>query len=102
MRRNGIIGEVRVAKKQKKRAAKKTAKQVKKSSARTTRAAKTAPLPGPVWQWSAVDIAAAIRSGAVSAVEVTEAHIARLRTLNPKLNAVVVDLTEDALRAAKA
>ena len=56
----------------------------------------------PVWQWSALETAAAIRSGAVSSVEVTEAHIARMRAVNPKLNAVVVDLSGEALQAAKA
>jgi amidase len=49
-----------------------------------------------------MDTAAAIRAGAISALEVTEAHIARMRAVNPKLNAVVVDLSEDALKAAKA
>ena len=57
---------------------------------------------GPVWHWSAVETAAAIRSGAVSSVEVTEAHIARMHAVNPKLNAVVVDLSEQARQAAKA
>lgn len=57
---------------------------------------------GPVWQWSAVDTAAAIASGAVSAVEVTETHIAHMHAVNPKLNAVVVDLSEEALAAARA
>jgi amidase len=57
---------------------------------------------GPIWQWSAVDTAAAIRSRAVSSFEVTQAHVARLHAVNPKLNAVVVDLTEEALQAAKA
>ncbi|MGJ5047773.1 amidase family protein [Bradyrhizobium oligotrophicum] len=57
---------------------------------------------GPVWQWSALDTAAAIRSGAVSSVEVTEAHLARMHEVNPKLNAVVVDLSEEALKAARA
>src|SRR3954470_21952377 len=56
----------------------------------------------PVWQWSAVETAAAIRSGAVSSVEVTEAHVARMRAVNPKLNAVVVDLSDEALKGAKA
>jgi amidase len=59
------------------------------------------PPKGPVWQWSALETAAAIRSGAISSTEVVEAHIARMRDVNPKLNAVVVDLSEDALRAAK-
>jgi amidase len=57
---------------------------------------------GPIWQWSAVDTAALIRSRAVSSVEVTEAHIARMRAVNPNLNAVVVDLSDEALKAAKA
>ena len=57
---------------------------------------------GPIWQWSALETAAAIRSGAISSVEVTEAHIERMRAVNPKLNAVVVDLSEEALKAAKA
>lgn len=84
----------------KKAATKATAKtSPKKVAARRSAAAR---LPkGPAWQWSAVDIAAAIRSGAVSAVEVTESHLLRMRAVNPKLNAVVVDLSQDALKAAK-
>ncbi|MGX1318605.1 amidase [Bradyrhizobium sp. USDA 377] len=57
---------------------------------------------GPVWQWSAVETAAAIRSGAISAVETVEAHLDRMRAVNPRLNAVVVDLGEEALKAAHA
>ncbi len=57
---------------------------------------------GPIWQWSALETAAAIRSGAISAVEVVQVHVARMRAVNPKLNAVVVDLSEEALKAAKA
>src|SRR6185312_6605966 len=64
--------------------------------------AKARPPKEPVWQWTALQTAAAIRSGAISSVEVVEAHIARMRDVNPNLNAVVVDLSEDALRAAKA
>jgi amidase len=55
-----------------------------------------------IWQWSAVETAAAIRSRQVSALEVTQAHVDRLRAANPALNAVVVDLTEEALGAARA
>src|SRR5437764_7765422 len=36
---------------------------------------------GPVWQWSAVETAAAIRSGAISSVEVIDAHIGRMRAV---------------------
>lgn len=57
---------------------------------------------GPAWQWSAVETAAAIRSGAISAVETVEAHLERMRAVNPHLNAVVVDLSEEALAAAHA
>ncbi len=91
-----------VKKKTTKNVAKKTApkKTLKKATPRP--AAKPRPPKGPVWQWSAVETAAAIRSGAVSAVEVVEAHLARMRAVNPKLNAVVVDLSETALKAAKA
>ena len=64
--------------------------------------AKARPPKGPVWQWSALDTAAAIRSGMISSTEVVEAHLARMRDVNPKLNAVVVDLSEDALKSAKA
>lgn len=55
-----------------------------------------------IWQWSAVDTATAIRTGQVSALEVTQAHVARLHAANPALNAVVVDLSDQALDAARA
>lgn len=92
--------------------AKAAKKPVKKSAVRaiaktqkkavSPKPAKARPPKGPVWQWSALQTAAAIRSGAISSVEVVEAHIARMRDVNPRLNAVVVDLSEDALKAAKA
>lgn len=56
----------------------------------------------PIWQWSAIDTAKAIRKGKVSAEEVTKAHIERMHAVNPELNAVVVDLSKDALKAARA
>jgi amidase len=56
----------------------------------------------PIWQWSAVETAKAIRKGQVSSEEVTKAHIARMKAVNPTLNAVVVDLSKDAIKAAKA
>jgi amidase len=91
------------------KAAKKSAKKSAVSAAAkaqkkavSQKPAKARPPKGPVWQWSALQTAAAIRSGAISSVEVVEAHIARMRDVNPKLNAVVVDLSEEALRAAKA
>ena len=56
----------------------------------------------PIWQWSATATATAIRSGAISAEAVVEAHTVRMRQANPALNAVVVDLTDQALEAARA
>jgi amidase len=56
----------------------------------------------PIWQWSAVDTAAAIRNGETTSEAVTSAHIARMREVNPALNAVVVDLSDEALKAARA
>ena len=56
----------------------------------------------PIWQWSAVATAEAIKAGRISAEEVTAAHVERLHTANPPLNAVVVDMTAQALEAARA
>jgi amidase len=56
----------------------------------------------PIWQWSAVETAAAIKAGRASATEVVTAHIERLHAANPALNAVVVDMSELALEAAHA
>ncbi len=56
----------------------------------------------PIWQWSAVETAAAIKARRVSSEEVAGAHIARLHAANPALNAVVVDLTDQALESARA
>jgi len=55
-----------------------------------------------IWQWSAVETAGAIRRGEVSAEDVTRACVARLHAANPAINAVVIDLTEQALTAARA
>jgi amidase len=55
-----------------------------------------------IWQWSAVETAAAIRDGRTTAQEVVQAHLQRMRAVNPKLNAVVVDLGEQAIEAAQA
>ena len=55
----------------------------------------------PIWQWSAVDTAKAIRARAVSSLEVVRAHLARLHAANPAVNAVVADLGAEALAAAR-
>jgi amidase len=91
----------KAAKKSAKKSAGRTAAKTQKKAV-SQKPAKTRPPKGAVWQWSALQTADAIRSGAISSVEVVEAHTARMRDVNPKLNAVVVDLSEEALRAAKA
>src|SRR5262249_29247324 len=53
-----------------------------------------------LWELGAVDLAAAIREKHVSSVEVVEAHLARIESVNPKVNAVTATLAESALDAA--
>ncbi|SFF15553.1 amidase [Blastococcus tunisiensis] len=54
-----------------------------------------------LWRKGAGELAGMIGSGAVSSVEVVEAHLARIEAVNPALNAVVVVLADQALEAAK-
>ena len=54
-----------------------------------------------LWRMSASDIANAVRSQKLSAVEVTQTHLARIDHVNPKLNAVVQEFPEEALAAAR-
>jgi amidase len=56
----------------------------------------------PTWQWSAVDTAATIRERRATAEQVVVAHVERMRAVNPSLNAVVVDLSAQAIEAARA
>jgi amidase len=56
----------------------------------------------PAWQWSAVETAEAIAKNLVTSEEVVQTHIERMRAVNPALNAVVVDLSEQAIAAARA
>jgi amidase len=93
-------------------AKKAAAKPAKKKSAAKTAPAKTAArkpaakkarIPSaPIWQWTAVQTAAAIRAGAISAEEAVKAHVERMNAVNPRLNAVVVDLSGEAVKAARA
>ena len=55
-----------------------------------------------LWQWDAVDLAAAIRSRKVSSHDATMAVIERMQAVNPKINAVVRDLSDEALATARA
>ena len=59
-------------------------------------------MAGPIWQSSAVDTAAAIRERRTTAEEVVVAHVERMPAINPSLNAVVVDLSAQAIEAARA
>lgn len=54
----------------------------------------------PLWQWDATALAAAIRKREISSHEAVAACIARMHEVNPKLNAVTCDLSEQALATA--
>ena len=54
------------------------------------------------WQASAVEIATGTRGKLFSCSEVMKAVVERIRAVNPKLNAIVVDLTDQALAEASA
>jgi amidase len=53
-----------------------------------------------IWQKSALEIAADIADRAVSSREVVEAHLARIEQVNPRVNAIVRVLADDARRMA--
>jgi amidase len=54
------------------------------------------------WKASAVELAAGIREKRFSCVEVMTSVVERIRALNPRLNAIVIELTEQALAEASA
>ncbi|HWE98930.1 MAG TPA: amidase [Caulobacteraceae bacterium] len=56
---------------------------------------------GEIWRWSAAQTATAVAAGEVSAEQVVVACLARMAQVNPALNAVVVDLSDEALAAAR-
>src|SRR4026208_978658 len=56
----------------------------------------------PLWQWSACDLAEAIAARRVTAVGAGGSAVDRRRATNGKINAVVDDLGEAALREAEA
>jgi len=55
----------------------------------------------PLWQWSACDLAAGIRDGEFSCREAVNSVLERMRAKNPDLNAVVIDLSEQAIAQAQ-
>ena len=52
------------------------------------------------WRWDATRIAEAIRARAISSREAVSACLVRMEAVNPRLNAVTVDLGQEALAAA--
>ncbi len=55
----------------------------------------------PLWQWSASDLAASIRNGHISCEDATKSVINRMNDINPHVNAVVIDMSRQALQQAK-
>jgi amidase len=55
---------------------------------------------GPLWQWSASEIVAATTAKEIRCREVVESVVARIHAVNPELNAITLDLGDDALAAA--
>lgn len=53
-----------------------------------------------LWRWSATDLTRAIRDRSLSSREATASCLARLAAVNPRINAVVDVLAEEALAAA--
>ncbi|MGR3802811.1 amidase family protein [Marinibacterium profundimaris] len=53
-----------------------------------------------IFKLSACEIAGKVSSGVLSATEVTTAHLARIEAVNPAVNAVVQDVSAEALAAA--
>ena len=56
----------------------------------------------PLWQWSACELAEAIAARKLTAVDAVGSALDRMRATNGKINAVVDDLGEAALREAEA
>jgi amidase len=57
---------------------------------------------GPLWRWDAADLAAAIAKREISARDAVNACVERMQAVNPRLNAVTVDLSQQALADADA
>lgn len=55
----------------------------------------------PIYQWKGVEVAEAIANGILSSFEVTKEILKRIKQVNPKLNAYIDVLEEEALNQAK-
>lgn len=53
-----------------------------------------------LWRWQASDLAYAIKSGSIKSCEAVQGCLARLEQVNPKINAVIDVLADEALDAA--
>ncbi len=53
-----------------------------------------------LWKWDGVALAEGIRTRTISSREAVASCVARMRAVNPRLNAVTCDLTDEALAAA--
>ncbi len=58
------------------------------------------PTTSELWRWDGVDLARGIRLGAISAAEATRSVLDRCAAVNPRINAVVTVLAEEATAAA--
>lgn len=56
----------------------------------------------PLWQWSACDLSAAIRDGEVTSEAAVASVVERVAATNGEINAIVDDLSEEALATAAA
>jgi amidase len=54
-----------------------------------------------LWQWSACDIARAVKNREITCQEAVHSSITRMNEINPELNAVVIDLSGQAIDQAK-
>ena len=55
----------------------------------------------PLWQWTATEVVAATTAGELSCREVAVAAVERMRAVNPRVNAVTLDLGDAAIAAAE-
>ncbi|WP_338424884.1 amidase [Sphingopyxis kveilinensis] len=55
---------------------------------------------GKIWKLNATDIAAAVKRGDISAIEAVDAHLERIASVNPKVNAATQVMAQSARAAA--
>lgn len=55
----------------------------------------------PIWQWSALETRDAVRAGKVSVLDVVQAQLDHMRRTNPSINAITIDLGDQAVKEAK-